>query len=118
AQINVAPGRHTMSSDSAFNAILYGYGSANSYGYNAGANAQNLYQKLIVKNDYATATLPTACQNVLTTLAITLPYKATQLIWDFHGNANATPNISTDNAPKETGITYADDGRLLYIYEA
>ncbi len=118
AQINVAQLRHTMSCDSAFNAILYGYGGANSYGYNAGANAQNLYQKLIVKNDYATATLPTACQNVSTTLSITLPYKATQLIWDFHGNANVTPNISTDNAPKETGITYADDGRLLYIYEA
>ena len=42
-QITVTSGPHTIQADSGFNAIAYGYGSPESYGYNAGTNIKDLY---------------------------------------------------------------------------
>ena len=42
-QISVGAGTHTIQADSGFNAIAYGYGSPESYGYNAGTNIRDLY---------------------------------------------------------------------------
>ena len=41
-QIPVSVGAHTIQADSGFNAIAYGYGNAESYGYNAGTNIKDL----------------------------------------------------------------------------
>ena len=44
---NIAAGQHRIESDSGFNAIAYGFGSAESYGYNAGTNIRDLYNFLV-----------------------------------------------------------------------
>jgi hypothetical protein len=41
-QVSVNAGTHSIYSDSSFNSIVYGYGSAESYGYNAGISRMDL----------------------------------------------------------------------------
>lgn len=50
SQNTVSAGTHTLVADSGFNAIAYGFGSPESYGYLAGANAKVLPQQTITIN--------------------------------------------------------------------
>jgi gliding motility-associated-like protein len=81
-QPQLTAGSHTISSDSGFNAIAYGYGGAESYGYNAGANVKDLYQRLEVNNNFNTVFLPITCKGVSSKASITLPYKPLSLKWN------------------------------------
>ena len=46
SQNKVSPGNHTLSADHGFNAVAYGFGNVESYGYSAGANIKNLTQNI------------------------------------------------------------------------
>ncbi|MER2999000.1 PKD domain-containing protein [Pontibacter populi] len=46
SQNEVALGNHTLKADEGFNAIAYGFGHVESYGYSAGANIKNLIQNI------------------------------------------------------------------------
>lgn len=46
SQTTVNSGNHTLNADSGFNAIAYGFGNVESYGYSAGANIVNLVQHI------------------------------------------------------------------------
>ncbi len=52
AQLTVNAGTHSLKADSGFNAIAYGYGQYESYGYNAGTNIKDLYQFLTLQNPF------------------------------------------------------------------
>jgi gliding motility-associated-like protein len=54
---------HVVSSDSGFNAVAYGYGAAESYGYNAGTNIRDLAQQLELTTQYGIETSPSVCIN-------------------------------------------------------
>jgi hypothetical protein len=82
---NLSAGQHTIESDSSFNAIAYGYGNAESYGYNAGANVKDLYQFVSVKNEYATVDFPATCRNSPFYFSMTFPYQPLQIKWAFSG---------------------------------
>ncbi|MFN0082142.1 MAG: PKD domain-containing protein [Ferruginibacter sp.] len=45
-------GQHTLLSDSGFNAIAYGFATAESYGYNAGTNVRDFNQQLFTPSQY------------------------------------------------------------------
>ncbi|MES2777262.1 MAG: PKD domain-containing protein [Bacteroidota bacterium] len=107
----VNAGQHTILSDSGFNAIAYGYGSAESYGYNAGTNIKDLFQHIVIKNEFAIVDFPATCVNTPFFLAITLPYQATSLKWDFHG---AFPSI-INNSPVADS-SYIVEGKTVYLY--
>jgi hypothetical protein len=94
-QPQLTAGSHTISSDSGFNAIAYGYGGAESYGYNAGANVTDLYQRLTVNNQFGTVKLPATCRGTPFKVSITLPYQPLSLAW----NIPKYPNIPVNNAP-------------------
>ena len=101
----------TLKADSAFSAIAYGFGSVESYGYNAGTNVKDLFQHVIIRNQYATVDFPATCINTPFTFAITLPYQATALSWDFHGSfANVT------NAAPVPDSSYVVDSKTVYVY--
>jgi gliding motility-associated-like protein len=51
AQNDVVQGNHTLKADSGFNAVAYGFGQVESYGYSAGANVNNLVQNITVLSD-------------------------------------------------------------------
>lgn len=109
----VTQGQHIIQSDSGFNAIAYGYGSAESYGYNAGTNVKDLYQFIGIINQYGIVNEPSACAGSPFYFSITLPYQAQSLYWDFKGFQ--TPNI-TQNSPSFDS-TYFVNGKQVWRYK-
>lgn len=110
-QVALKAGAHTIIADSGFNAIAYGYGSAESYGYNAGTNVVDLYQKLTVNNQYGSVKLPATCRGTPFKVSITLPYQPLSLAW----NIPNYPNIPPDYAPAYDS-TYLVNGKTIYRY--
>ncbi|HUR10244.1 MAG TPA: IgGFc-binding protein, partial [Flavitalea sp.] len=83
AQIPVSRGTHTISCDTPFNAIAYGFGIAESYGYSAGTNLKDLYQFISIHNDYSTVNFPAGCKNSPFRFSMTFPYQPTNIQWKF-----------------------------------
>lgn len=92
---SVNQGQHTIESDSGFNAIAYGYGNFESYGYNAGTNIKDLYNKLLPINPLSISPDPVACTGTSFYFAVTFPFQPTSLIWNFHNSPNLFPNSNT-----------------------
>ncbi|HET9058172.1 MAG TPA: PKD domain-containing protein [Chitinophagaceae bacterium] len=112
AQIVVGQGQHNLKADSGFNAIAYGYGFAESYGYNAGANVIDLYQHVTVQNQYGTGVgNQSGCVNSPFNLSITLPYQPISLSWDIPGYSSVVNNNPTYDS------TYSISGVQLYVYK-
>jgi len=92
-----------VSSDSGFNAITYGLGGAESYGYNAGTYLNNLNAVGNINNvlDTTTTSHSFTCTNTPVKLSILLRYKPTKLIWKLSnvGSVLAPNNNVTDNNP-------------------
>lgn len=81
-KVPVGGGQHTILSDSGFNAIAYGFGDFESYGYNAGTNIKDIYQYISVQNPAATINFPAACKDVPFYFTMTFPYQPTNIQWD------------------------------------
>jgi len=97
--------------DSPFIAIAYGYGSVESYGYNAGTNVRDLSQSIQVSNLLSTINFPAACRNSPFGLAIQLTYQPTQIRW-------TAPAIALDTtilSPVADSV-WVQDGRVRYRY--
>jgi gliding motility-associated-like protein len=109
---NVAQGYHTLSSDTGFNALAYGYADAETYGYSAGSNIKDLYQFVSVANQYATVDFPAACKGAPFSLSMTFPYQPTQIVWQFNG---LFPDV-TLNSPVFNSTSVVN-GRTLYKYD-
>jgi gliding motility-associated-like protein len=60
---NVSQGNHKLYSDSGFNAVAYGYGSAETYAYSAGTNVKDLTQQLELGTQYGIESSPSTCIN-------------------------------------------------------
>lgn len=109
---SVLAGQHNIASDSGFNAIAYGFGNAESYGYNAGTNVKDLYQFVSILNEYGTVNYPATCRNAPFHLSMTFPYQPLQIRWDFGG---VFPNV-TINSPVYDS-TWISNGKQLYLYK-
>lgn len=94
AQFPVSAGVHQLQSDSGFSAIAYGYGSAESYGYNAGTNLRDLYTFITPINPLNISSQTTACTGNPFYFSVTYPYQPLSLYWDFHG-AMGYSNVTT-----------------------
>jgi gliding motility-associated-like protein len=114
---NVAQGNHTIYSDSGFNAIAYGYGNAETYGYSAGTNVKDIYQFMSVQNQNATVNFPATCKNAPFYFSMTFPYQPTSLQWVFGTALNAL-GIADVNVPAPTPTsTTTVNGKTLYVYK-
>jgi len=107
----VSQGQHTVTSDSGFNAVAYGYGQYESYGYNAGANVKDLYQFVSIKNQYATVNFPAACKNSPFYFSIVFPYEPAEIKWMFNG---LFPDVTVSSPVYDS--TWTVNGRQLYRY--
>ncbi|HEX6915647.1 MAG TPA: PKD domain-containing protein, partial [Chitinophagaceae bacterium] len=123
AAFPVSSGSHTLYSDSGFNAIAYGYGAAESYGYNAGTNVIDLYQYITLRNQYATVNFPATCVEAPFRFSITLPYQPVRIKWDFNNSPSISPNAAVQLDPP-AGLTtippdssFVKDGKDLYVYQ-
>lgn len=81
-RMNISAGPHRITSDSGFNAIAYGFGNAESYGYNAGTNIKDLYQQIGVATEYGIETTPSVCTNSPFKFKVSLPYCADSIQWN------------------------------------
>lgn len=115
AQLQVNAGVHQLQSDSGFNAIAYGYGQTESYGYNAGTNVSDLYQYISIQTPYGTTRLPATCNNTPLQLSVTLPYIPTSLHWDF-GNAPLSPAAPAIMTSPRPDSTFQKDNKTLYVF--
>ncbi len=105
-------GTHTLSAGDGFNAIAYGFGEAESYGYAAGTNLQNLNENITFVNPTNnTQTQVNGCTGTLYKLQLTLPYPTTNIVWDFKNGSTYT-----DSSPQITSTTIVGN-QTLYHYQ-
>ncbi len=97
---------------SGFNAMTYGMGDAESYGYSAGTNVKDLYQFVSINNEYATSDFPVACKGAPFSFSMTFPYEPTQIVWQFNG---LFPDV-TINSPVYDATSVVN-GKTLYRYD-
>ncbi len=110
-QLQVGAGQHTIQSDSGFNAIAYGFGSYESYGYNAGTNVIDLYQYISTQNVLATIKSPVACKKSPFNVALTFPYVPVSMkvkIQNFPEYVNSSPVADS---------SFELNGRTLYVFK-
>ena len=111
AQLSAAAGTHTLIAANGFNAIAYGFGEAESYGYAAGANLQDLNTNIALQNPQNGSLQANGCTDVNYNLELTLPYKITSITWDLQdGNTpyqqNNPPIVSTTENGAQTIYHY------------
>ncbi|MBI3233723.1 MAG: PKD domain-containing protein, partial [Bacteroidetes bacterium] len=98
AQQTVNSGNHHLAADSGFNAVAYGFGNVESYGYSAGANIVNQAQNITLKYGTSTAT----CKGEPVYFKGNCIYTPVSWQWNFgDGNTDSVQNPSH---------TYADTG--------
>jgi gliding motility-associated-like protein len=116
----VTAGQHLIQSDSGFNAIAYGYGNFESYGYNAGTNIKDLFQFIKIKNPLGTVPFPATCRNTPFRLSMVFPYRPTQIDWIFGPPLNAMgfndTTIFNGGAPLTEDSSWVVAGRTIYEY--
>ena len=111
SQIAVSTGTHNISATTGFNAIAYGFGNAESYGYAAGANLQDLAKFIALQNPQTQTSQTNGCTGVKYNLQITLPYKTTNIQWDFMDGS--APYV--DSAPVIVDSVKIE-GQTAYVY--
>ena len=112
------PGIYSLESDSGFNAIAYGFGGAESYGYNAGTNIKDLLTFITPINPLSISTDVTACTGTPFYFSVTLPKhpdSLTSLIWDYHGFFGS--HNDTINAPITADSTYLIGTTQVWRYK-
>lgn len=118
AQIEVGgPSSHSITCDTPFNAIAYGFSSTESYGYSAGSNLKDLYQFVSVQNDYSVVHFPAGCKNTPFRLSMTFPYQPTEIKWIFGAALNAVGFTDVNITGPVADSTWVLDGRTLYRYK-
>ncbi|HUH32767.1 MAG TPA: PKD domain-containing protein, partial [Daejeonella sp.] len=110
ARLSVSAGVHNLRADKGFNAIAYGFGSAESYGYSAGANVESLGIELITRVQNIKAA--NGCVSEPLEFKVTLPYRATKLTWNLEDGFPAR-----EFTAPAADSSYTDGGILYYVYE-
>jgi gliding motility-associated-like protein len=116
AQIPVASGTvsgtHNISAASPFNAIAYGFGNVESYGYAAGTDLKNLNEFIELEDPSTNSTLAQGCAGVTYKPQLSIPYQTTKITWDLKDGT--TPLVVNNPTLKGTVIKGT---QTLYVYE-
>ncbi|MBC7886309.1 MAG: PKD domain-containing protein [Ferruginibacter sp.] len=115
----LASGAHHLTCDSGFNAIAYGFGSAESYGYSAGTSLRDLYTFITPINPLNISNQTIACTGNPFYFSVTYPYKPLSLYWDFYNKptGNPYPNITISNPSTINDSTYFINGKQVWRYK-
>ncbi len=108
----VSSGTHNISASAPFNAIAYGFGNVESYGYAAGTNLADLYEYVQFENPATNAAQTSGCAGVNYKMQVTIPYQTTSITWDFKDGT--TPYV--DSAPVVVS-TQVKGSQTLYTYQ-
>ncbi len=117
---SVGAGARRIQSDSGFNAIAYGFGAAESYGYNAGTNIKDLLQKVGVASQYGIETSPSVCTGSQFKFKVSLPYLADSIRWKLSSLPGSPANVLVDYSdppvPSDADSTTLVGGKSVYWY--
>lgn len=123
AILSVNAGSHTLESDSGYNAIAYGFGNAESYGYNAGTNIIDLNPPVKITNEFSDASVnfSATCINSPFRVNLSLTYKPQKIVVDFMGNSNLSSGTNqytlTPANSNAFDSTYVSNGKTYYYYK-
>jgi gliding motility-associated-like protein len=120
AQITVTKGNHQMSSNVGFNAVAYGFGRYESYGYSAGANVKDLTAVAELENSAKNDEI-TLCLGQVASFKGTAEYTAKRWHWEF-GDGDTSSTQSPKHTYRDTGLYEvklkvfkpSDDGCSIY----
>ena len=115
AIFSVSSGSHTVYSDSGFNAIAYGFGNAESYGYNAGTNIKDLYAP-IFQNPFGRLDFAATCVGNKFSFSVPLSYIPTSITWDFGGSTKLNPNTNIGPVTPVPDSSPVVNGTQLYYF--
>lgn len=118
--------KHSLTADTGFVAIAYGYGDGESYGFNAGTAVKNLSSYKFSVNPEggdSSSTIVRTCVNTPITLKIGFPHLPSQvnrIVWEPDPNVNPAGPL---DGPVSGGTavyegTKVVDGRTFYIYKS
>lgn len=110
AQISVNQGTHNLVATGGFNAIAYGFGNFESYGYSAGANVKSLSIEVLNKSN--NQVVADGCTNEPFNFRVTLGYKTTKLTWNLGDGSPVIEQV----APTEDN-SFVKDGVTYYVYK-
>ncbi len=110
--------QHTITSDSAFTATVYGLGAYESYGYNIGCNINNLNISSEIKNVFSITGKPDSitCTKTPFRIFAKVGYRLSNIHWKFSQVAGLTPNadsVIANPIPIDSPIV---NGRKYYTY--
>lgn len=109
--------QHVITSDSTFNAIVYGLGNYESYGYNVGTFINNLNYYSEIKNTASILPVDTStCPNTPVRLFLKVGFPATSIHWKLSEVTGISPNadsIINNPVPIRTELI---NGRTYYVY--
>lgn len=113
-----AAAQHLISSDSTFNATVYGLGNYESYGYNVGTRINNLnnYSELQNVNNSSGVTDTFTCKNTPIRLLVKLAYPANNIHWKLSQVPGLFPNTDSIIANPVPVGTELINGRRYYLY--
>jgi hypothetical protein len=111
-------GQNVVKSDSAFTGIVYGQGSAESYGYNVGTLVKNLNGIPAISNTLSANPGPSSytCALAPFQFRIQVPMKPTMINWQFSAVPVLNPNTNViQNNPTPVDSTMIN-GQMYYTY--
>ncbi|MFT3911070.1 MAG: gliding motility-associated C-terminal domain-containing protein [Ferruginibacter sp.] len=109
--------QHIIQSDTAFTAITYGLGNAESYGYNAGTLVKNLNASGFITNTLGNGNPnPYTCTRAPFEFSITAPIHLSQIEWQLSGISTLTPNADVVQVNPSPADSTFNNGSWTYIY--
>lgn len=109
-----------LNSDSGFNAICYGFGNVESYGYSAGTNIIDLNPPITLVNKFpklASVNYSATCSNTTFNLRLALSYQPTKIVLDFSNSSQLTGPPTLTYNPTNYDSTYTSNGKTYYVYK-
>jgi gliding motility-associated-like protein len=103
----------TLTADSSFSAIAYGFGPVESYGYNAGTNVKDFSQLAAFQNQYRRIDSAVTCVNSPFQFSVPLAFQPQTIRWDFSAASNITPNATISMSP---AAAYDSTSGPVYFY--
>ncbi|MEO8947787.1 PKD domain-containing protein [Mucilaginibacter sp.] len=104
-------GTHNIKASQPFNAIAYGFGPQESYGYAAGTNLQDLTEYVRFQNPQNNNFQTSGCAGINYKLQVTIPYPTTNIAWKVDGILAYTDIAPIPISQKVQGT------QTLYTYE-
>ena len=98
----VTSGNHTLRADSGFNAIAYGFGSFESYGYSAGANVKSLEQYISLSSN-GVGNISSTCVGSQVNFNAVTDYTPNSWLWYF-GDGDTSSLQSPTHTYLSTGV--------------